>query len=75
MARIEGIAFCDNCGVEITWAPYLTTRRKRPGSASYRRVDYCCRECYEGYLCRCAERMELDEERRNEAASLPSLPF
>jgi hypothetical protein len=75
MTKIEGIVYCDNCGVEITWAPYLTTRHKVRSGPSYRRVDYCCQECYKGYQCRCNERMELDEERRTQAASLPSLPF
>jgi hypothetical protein len=75
MARIEESVYCDNCGVEITWAPYLTTRRKGSDGGGFHKVDYCCQECYKGYVCRCGERMEMEDERRSGTATLPSLSF
>lgn len=68
MAKIQGSVFCDNCGVEITWTPYyLTPKTPQPG---YRRSEYCCQECAEGYRCKCSERALLEEERRPDR-SLP----
>lgn len=53
MTRYERTVFCDNCGVEITWAPVFLN-----GS------EFCCRDCSEHRACRCADRMEWDDERR-----------
>jgi len=66
MAQIEGVIYCDNCGVEITWGSYLPARA---GGAPPRRSDYCCRECFQGLPCRCGERMDMDDERRGGSAS------
>lgn len=62
MARIENTLFCDGCGVEISLSPY----RKDD-------LDYCCEDCAQGYLCKCGERMELDERRRAEQGELDAL--
>lgn len=76
MSRIEGVVYCDNCGVEITWAPYIPDNIRGelgPDTGPLRRFDYCCRDCYEGRLCHCGERMEWDDERRSGADSLPMM--
>jgi hypothetical protein len=53
MSRYENTVFCDNCGVEITWAPVF-----------HNEGEFCCRDCFEHRPCRCSERMEWDDERR-----------
>ena len=53
MSRIENSLFCDNCGVEITWAPKVVEG-----------FHYCCQDCYDGYECSCAQRVELDDDDR-----------
>lgn len=55
MARIEGTVWCDGCGVEITWAPLVVKGK-----------DYCCKDCLDGLVCSCGERMEWDDERRGQ---------
>ena len=60
MSRSEGVVWCDGCGVEIIWAPY------RPvGVREQSNQDYCCENCFKGLSCRCGERMEMDDERRD----------
>ena len=54
MLRIEEAVWCDGCGVEITWAPHVKGKRK-----------YCCLDCLAERPCHCAERMEMEDERRN----------
>ena len=54
MSWFEEMTWCDSCGVEITWGPYVIEGR-----------SYCCQDCARGYSCACGERMELDEELRN----------
>jgi hypothetical protein len=58
MSRSEGVVWCDGCGVEISWAPLVKS------DSDMRRGDYCCEDCYAGIPCRCGERMELEDERR-----------
>jgi hypothetical protein len=53
MTRAEGTVWCNNCGVEITWAPLVM------GGG-----DYCCEDCYHGRACQCGERLEEDDDRR-----------
>ncbi len=74
MSRIEGVVYCDGCGVEISWSPY---KQQTPGAripdatsaaaqktASVARsatnAEFCCKDCAEGRPCQCAERMEID---------------
>jgi len=52
--------FCDGCGVEITWAPVCAGAH-----------HFCCEDCQAGRSCACAERLELEDERRT--ASVPAL--
>lgn len=59
MARIEDVIWCDGCGVEITWAPQVKGKRK-----------YCCPDCLAERPCHCAERMELEDERRSNESTL-----
>jgi hypothetical protein len=61
MSRIEDVIYCDNCGAEITWAPYLP---HGAGGAHPRPLDYCCQECFQGLPCRCGDRMEMEDDRR-----------
>lgn len=58
MPVIEDTIWCDNCGVEILWGAIVVGKR-----------HYCCRDCYEGRECRCGERMEIEDERREEGSS------
>jgi hypothetical protein len=53
MLRINDAVWCDGCGIEITWAPQVKGKRK-----------YCCPDCLAERSCRCAERMEMEDERR-----------
>jgi len=73
MARIDGVLFCDRCGAEITWSPYIVTQSQvsLEPPAAVRHGEYCCQDCAEGRPCQCAERMDLDEERRNTGTTGP----
>ena len=53
MTWYDEMTWCDGCGVEVTWVPEMVERRA-----------YCCRDCSQGVLCACGERMEFDEEQR-----------
>ncbi|HLE13823.1 MAG TPA: hypothetical protein VI776_03670 [Anaerolineales bacterium] len=63
MAGIEEAVWCDGCGVEITWSPLIEGKRR-----------YCCLDCQRGNPCRCGERMETEEERRETKAATTDLP-
>ena len=52
--------YCQGCGVEITWSPYIANSQ-----------HYCCEECSRGIQCRCAERMELDDDRKSSSSGTP----
>ena len=60
MSRRESVVWCDNCGVEITWTPLVVHLGGITGPR-----DYCCDDCYHGFLCECGDRMENDEEYRD----------
>ncbi len=53
MPLIENTIWCDNCGVEISWGPIIVDKQY-----------YCCQDCREGLLCKCSDRMDLDDDRR-----------
>ena len=53
MTWYEQMIWCDGCGAEITWGPVLVEGN-----------PYCCRDCSQGVLCACGERMEFDEDQR-----------
>lgn len=73
MASIESTIFCDGCGVEITWSPVLVRNtRLGLGLVAQRPLRFCCQACAQGLPCNCAERMELEEERRNSLISIAS---
>ena len=59
MTGIESIFWCDNCGVEIQYRPIVIDKR-----------IYCCRDCYVGLRCKCSERMEMEDERREVDSSI-----
>jgi hypothetical protein len=60
MTRYHDTIFCDNCGVEITWAPVFL-----------RGGEYCCMDCAEHRPCHCGDRMEWEDERRARPAGSP----
>jgi hypothetical protein len=62
MGSIEATVWCDGCGVEITWGPWVVEKRR-----------YCCQDCAQGLACRCAERMEQENERSNRSSDTPSI--
>lgn len=62
MALIEGTIFCDNCGIEISWAPIMVQK-----------FHYCCRECFNYYPCECGDRTDMEEERRQQPI-VPGIP-
>jgi hypothetical protein len=55
--------WCNGCGAEITWNPVLSGKHR-----------YCCQDCLNGKPCRCAERMEIEDERRQEDTNSNNLP-
>lgn len=57
MTRKDETIWCDGCGIEILWAPLIVGKR-----------DYCCEDCWDGRECRCAERMELEDDRRTNSS-------
>lgn len=57
MSKTGNTVFCDGCGVEITWSPVIKVMH-----------DYCCRYCYEGLSCKCGERQEQEDNRREHKA-------
>lgn len=63
MAHDRDTHWCDGCGVEITWAPVVDLN-----------WIYCCPECLNSLPCRCGERMEQEDERRQpgEPSQLPT---
>lgn len=70
MASIENSIFCDGCGVEITWSPVVIRQLKKGVGLSGRRVyTFCCQACADGLPCTCAERMELEDDRRSGSAT------
>lgn len=58
MSKTENTVYCDGCGVEITWSPVIRGVH-----------DYCCLDCYEGLSCKCGERLEQEDNRRETKAS------
>ena len=65
MVKIESDIFCDNCGVEITWAPLVM-----PGKDPLHKFHYCCQDCFQGLACKCGERMEQEERRERGSMAL-----
>ncbi len=53
MAHIESTVFCDGCGTEITWTPFMRHEK-----------EYCCEDCAHGIPCSCGDLMELGDEVR-----------
>jgi hypothetical protein len=83
MSRSEGVIWCDRCGVEITWSPMVRVVRQPCGEnetalqkgklsqpVRFYICDYCCLDCFQGQACHCGERMEIEDERRNNQDSL-----
>lgn len=57
--------YCQGCGVEVTWSPFLVNN-----------IVYCCEDCSRGIECRCAERMELnDDDRPSGPSGTPAIPY
>jgi hypothetical protein len=62
MARYADTLWCDGCGVEIVWAPLVAGER-----------HYCCADCFDGFPCKCGERLELEEGRRAGTPESPAI--
>lgn len=56
----DDFIWCQGCGVEITWSPILVDQH-----------TYCCEECSRGIQCRCAERMEQDDDYQASSSGTP----
>lgn len=68
MTIIEGVIFCENCGIEIQFNPYI------PNPNSIKTLQeptyYCCQECYQGYKCSCRDSFDFEEDRRSNNKSV-----
>jgi len=51
--------WCANCGVEITWTGFIVQEH-----------HYCCKDCYDGKLCHCGDRMEFEEEYKSQKPAI-----
>jgi hypothetical protein len=67
MPIIEGVFFCENCGIEILSSPYIPNHQNK--HVTKEAVYYCCRECYQGYKCSCKSSFEFEEDRRSKTTS------
>lgn len=66
MARVDGVLFCDGCGAEVTWSPYIIAPHTGVEPVgTVRRGEFCCQDCADGRPCKCAERMDFDDDRRD----------
>jgi hypothetical protein len=61
MTRSEDTIWCDGCGTEILWSPYV-----------HHHQDFCCQDCAQGISCKCSETMDWDDEYRDAAS--PAAP-
>jgi hypothetical protein len=66
MPIIEGVIFCENCGIEIMSSPYIPNQIKK--HIAKEAVYYCCLECYQGYKCSCSGNFEFEDELRSKNA-------
>ena len=62
MSRSEDTIWCDGCGTEIRWVPYVTETQ-----------EFCCQNCAYGLSCDCGDSMDWDEEYRDTAT--PTTPY
>lgn len=56
MSRSDDTIWCDGCGTEILWSPYVLDGQ-----------DFCCQDCAYGIACTCGDTMDWDEEYRDAA--------
>jgi hypothetical protein len=56
MSREVDIIWCDGCGTEITWVPFVIETQ-----------DFCCQNCAYGLSCQCGDTMDWDDEYRDSA--------
>ena len=54
MSRSEDTIWCEGCGTEIRWSPYVTESQ-----------EFCCPNCAFGLACKCGETMDWDQEYRD----------
>jgi hypothetical protein len=59
MVRKTETILCDGCGVEITWVPEISGNHL-----------YCCIDCQQGRPCKCGDRMDDEEEYRDNIAAI-----
>jgi hypothetical protein len=56
MTRYQDTIWCDGCGIEILWTPYVEQGQ-----------EFCCEDCAHGLVCDCQMQMEWDDEYRDSA--------
>jgi hypothetical protein len=59
MVNQTNTILCDGCGVEITWSPITASER-----------SFCCVDCQQGRPCTCGDRMEVDDEHRDNISAM-----
>jgi hypothetical protein len=64
MTRSEDTIWCDGCGTEILWSPYIVQQQ-----------DFCCQDCASGIPCKCAEIMDWDDEYQNATGAITGSYF
>ena len=62
MSHSEDTIWCDGCGTEIRWVPYVIDNH-----------NFCCQNCAYGLSCECGEIMDWEEEHRD--ATAPPIPY
>lgn len=63
MTRSGETIWCDGCGAEILWIPYLVKGE-----------DFCCQDCANGMICNCGDNLEWDDEYRDTTNLMTKVP-
>ena len=64
MAYSEMTLWCDGCGREILWIPYVVHKK-----------EFCCQDCAFGFTCQCGESIEWEEDYRDTVTTIPITHF
>ena len=60
MTRSEDTIWCDGCGVEIRWSPFIIGGQ-----------DFCCQDCADGIKCKCVQITDWEDEYQNNTSQYP----
>lgn len=63
MTRSEETIWCDGCGAEILWSPYIVKGK-----------DFCCQDCAYGITCNCGDNLEWEDEYRDASTPMTKVP-